>query len=422
MSAPPRIPRRTRAASVLHCISMAGMLTAAVAARAQVLDQRPARDVIGMSLADFLTLLREGKDPGARLTAIQQFCSNAKRYRRPIVEDSTVLLFYQGDAGRVSVPGDINGWRVSNDVMTRVEGTDFFYLARKSDPRSRFEYKFAVDSTWVLDPNNSCQAMGGFGPNSEVCMPGYRPPPEILYREEIRHGTLDTLSLRCTALGRSYPVFVYRPYGFSRSRRQFPAIFVTDGGEYLSLGLMHNILDNLIAEKRIRPLVAVFVDPRTDVRDSRTSMRMTDYAMSDTFVKFLVRDVRSRLMKKYRLTHDPKETGIMGASLGGLIATYAAYVRPDVFGVCVSQSPAYWINNGAIFQLIERGGKKPVRFSIDTGTMHDSQKDARAMRDLLLKEGFSVRYAESPEGHNWANWRARIPGILTTFWGGAGKE
>ncbi len=193
-------------------------------------------------------------------------------------------------------------------------------------------------------------------------------------------------------------------------------IFVTDGGEYLSLGLMHNVLDNLIAGRRIRPVVAVFIDPRTDIGNSGTSKRMTDYAMSDTFVTFLIHDVRSRLIKEYRLTSDPGETAIMGASLGGLIATYAAYSRPEVFGLCAAQSPSYWFNGGAVIRLIRDGERRPVRFYIDTGTMRDSQTEAQAMRDVLLEKGYALRYAEYPEGHNWANWRARIADILITFW------
>ncbi len=419
MTSKARLTRRrtkTTLRSALQCVSIAGMLTAAMAVRAQVLEQKTAREVLGMRLENLLTLLQEKGDPAARDSAIAHLLREAKRYGQPIVENSTVLIFYNGKARRVSAPGDLNGWRASEDTLTRVAGTDFFYLARKVDPRSRFEYKLVVDSAWILDPVNTRQVMGGFGPNSEVWMPRYSPPKDITYREGIRHGSVDTLSIQSKTLGRTHPVFVYRPHGFARTRGQFPVIFVTDGGEYLSLGLMHNVLDNLIAERRIRPIVAIFIDPRTDVRDSRTSKRMTDYAMSDTFVTFLIDDVRSRLLKKYRLTSDPHETAIMGASLGGLIATYASFTRPEVFGLCASQSPSFWVNGGAVIRLIKDGEKKPVRFYIDTGTMLDSQAEADAMRKVLLEKGYALHYAEYPEGHNWANWRAHIADILTTFW------
>jgi enterochelin esterase-like enzyme len=37
------------------------------------------------------------------------------------------------------------------------------------------------------------------------------------------------------------------------------------------------------------------------------------------------------------------------------------------------------------------------------------------MRDMLIGNGYSVKYAEHPEGHNWAHWRAYIDDILTFF-------
>jgi enterochelin esterase-like enzyme len=419
MTAKTRLTRRrtrTSLRSALQCVSMAGMLTAAMAVRAQVLEQKPAREVLGMRLENLLALFQQKGNPAARDSAIEHLLRKAKRYGQPIVEDSTVLFFYYGKARRVSAPGDLNGWHISEDTLTRVPGTDFFYLARKADPRSRFEYKLAVDSVWILDPANTRQAMGGFGPNSEVWMPRYSPPEDISYREGIRHGSLDTLSIRSKTLGRTHPAFVYRPHGFARMKGHLPVVFVTDGGEYLSHGLMHNVLDNLIAEKRIRPIVAIFIDPRTDIRNSGTSRRMTEYAMSDTFVTFLINDVRARLMKKYRLTSNPGETAVMGASLGGLIAAYASYRRPDVFGLCAAQSPSFWVNHGAVIRLFRESEKKPIRFYIDTGTIRDSQAEADEMRTVLLEKGYTLHYAEYPEGHNWANWRARIADILTTFW------
>lgn len=40
-----------------------------------------------------------------------------------------------------------------------------------------------------------------------------------------------------------------------------PALFVHDGEDALKFGLFANVLDNLIADKRIEPIVAVFVPP-----------------------------------------------------------------------------------------------------------------------------------------------------------------
>ena len=126
---------------------------------------------------------------------------------------------------------------------------------------------------------------------------------------------------------------------------------------------------------------------------------------------------RPFLQSKYRLAMRPGQTAIMGASLGGLIATYAAIRRSDIFGLCAVQSPAYQVNQDSIFTLVAAAGRKPVRFYLDTGTLRDAQMRARKMKELLETEGYSLAYAEYPEGHNWVNWRARVSHILTYFWG-----
>ena len=104
--------------------------------------------------------------------------------------------------------------------------------------------------------------------------------------------------------------------------------------------------------------------------------------------------------------------------MGGLISTYALLTRPTMFANCASQSPAYRRGDSAVFVLARTTPvNKELRFYIDTGTIHDTQDDARPVQALLTERGFSVEYAEYPEGHNWKNWRSRIPRILTKFFG-----
>lgn len=393
------------------------MFTMAMSARSRPFDTRDALEALGERFEDSLARIQAQQHPTLRGIAAEEFVEKLRRYGRPYTEGNKVFFVYKGEAKRVSVPSDLNGWDSSADKMKRVRGTNLLYLKKRIDEAARFEYKLAVDSNWVLDPLNMQQAMGGYGPNSEVWMPAYSPPAEIEYRNDIRHGSVDAFSIRGKFLKRSHPVFVYTPPGYSESKRPFPTMYVTDGGEYISLALMLNVLDTMIADGRIQPIIAVFIDPRTDVRDSETSKRMTDYMMNDKFVDFLITELRPTITKRYRTKLDPKQTAILGASLGGLFATYAAYTRPDVFGLCAAQSPAYWITDGALTRMISRGPKKPVKISIDTGIIRDAQDGARGMKRVLKRKRYALRYAEYPESHNWVNWRARIPQILTFFWG-----
>lgn len=408
---------RTTLASTVRYLSAVSLLTSSALARAQTLDQRSSTSAPGGTFPGFLARVAAAADDASRLALAREFALRMRQYGRPIIEDSTVYFLYVGDAARVSVPSDLNGWSPSTDTMISLPGTNLFYLPKSVPAAARFEYKLLVDSAWILDPLNPQQAIGGFGANSEIWMPRYRPPEEIAHREGIAHGTIDTLFVTGTQIGRTHPLFVYLPAGYRRTDRAFPVIVVTDGGEYLTLALMHTVLDNLIADGRIEPVVGVFVDPRTDVNDSRTSMRMQDYAMSDSFVAFLTDDVLPLVRRKYRLAPDPRSTAVLGASLGGLIATYAALRRPDVFGLCGAQSPSYWWNDDAIIRLTAGLPTRDILLAITAGTIRDAQEGSRRMKAVLEEKRYRFTYEEHPEGHNWGNWRAHLAGILTTFWG-----
>ena len=76
--------------------------------------------------------------------------------------------------------------------------------------------------------------------------------------------------------------------------------------------------------------------PRSDKDSIRNKVEYTVY--SDAFLKFLVRELKPAIDKKYRTKSDTKNTFIGGSSMGGLISMYATCEYPDVFGgaICMS--------------------------------------------------------------------------------------
>jgi enterochelin esterase family protein len=409
--------RRPTLKATLHFISAASLLTTAASAPGQVPERTSPHEILGKSFTAFLADLRSETDHDRREALARKAIASLEKLRSPMVEDSTVHFLYHGKAKHVTIPSDLNGWNPSADSMKQVPGTGLFYLTSHPGGASRFEYKLVVDSVWMTDPLNKRLAIGGYGPNSEIWMPGYVPPEEIVPRQGIQHGILDTIWFKSALLGRTHPVYIYLPASYQPRGVPYPSIWVTDGGEYLTLGLMLNVLDNLIADGRISPVVAVFVDPRTDPRDAGTSTRMYDYTMKDTLVNALADELRSRLIKKYNLSMRASETAVMGASLGGLTATFAGFQRPEVFGVVAAQSPSYWWADEAILALVQKKEKTDIRIYIDTGTIRDAKDESRKMKAILESKGYEIAYAEYPEGHNWVNWRSRLDEILVFFQG-----
>ena len=330
--------------------------------------------------------------------------------------DSTATFLYRGPGRRICVAGDADGWNPAEGEMHRVAGTTLFALTWRLDPAARCEYKLVVDSAWILDPLNPLRVTGGFGDNSELRMPGYVFPVESIARTGVRRGRLDTAGITSGRLGRSLRVIIYTPAAYGPEGPPLPAWYVTDGGEFLGLARANVVLDNLIADGVLAPLLAVFIDPRTG--PSGQNMRMTDYALNDRFVAAVAGEVLPYVRAHYRTRSDPAGTGIMGASMGGLIATYAALTRSDVFGLCGALSPSYQWEHDTVLALARALPRRDVRFYIATGTIRDAQERARVMRDLLKAKGYDVRYDEVPESHNWLNWTGRLRRLFTQPGGG----
>ena len=103
--------------------------------------------------------------------------------------------------------------------------------------------------------------------------------------------------------------------------------------------------------------------------------------------------------------------------MGGLIATYAALTRSDVFGLCGALSPSYQWAHDTMFAVVRTLPRRPVRFYIATGTLHDARERARIVHALLKEKGYDVAYDEVPESHNWLNWTGRLRRLFVTLRG-----
>ena len=178
---------------------------------------------------------------------------------------------------------------------------------------------------------------------------------------------------------------------------------------------MNIVIDNLLATKKIQPVIGVFIDPRTELSDPSTNQRMKEYSANDAYLDFLEKELSPYLAKHYNTLEQSQSRMIMGASMGGLIATYAALVRPEFFPNCAAQSPAYKQADSAVIKLLRKTKLTKIKAWIETGTINDTQSEANLVYELLRRSGATVKYSEYPEGHNWSNWRARLAQILEHF-------
>ena len=126
-------------------------------------------------------------------------------------------------------------------------------------------------------------------------------------------------------------VWVYTPPGYRSTGAPADLVVVFDGRMYIDRMLAPITFDNLIAAKRIAPVVAVFVENPFSVRNDELS---ANPAYADFVATELVPWVRQR----FNVTKDPRRVVIAGASAGGGGAMYVALQHSNVFGNVLSQS------------------------------------------------------------------------------------
>ena len=329
----------------------------------------------------------------------------------PLCEnDTTVFFIAQRSATTLSVTGDASNWDAKGSAMTRIGATNLWYCRQNFEADARLDYKFVVNGNlWVLDEHNPLTCRGGFGVNSELRMPRYRVSPEYQFSSDIPHGVLHDTTFESTLLGNSRKVRIYTPPGYEASNDSFPVILFHDGLEYITLAQANNILDYLISQKRIMPVIAVFVPPVN---------RSEEYVFPQlqAFMQFIVRDVMAGVDASYRTRRSPAARAVLGASNGGNISLWLGYQYPHVFGNIGAQSSYI---APSLSERFQSGAKLDLKLYLDLGT-YDIPLLMRQVLNfipMLKEKGYPFLYREYHQGHSWGNWRAHLKDALEYFFG-----
>ena len=180
-------------------------------------------------------------------------------------------------------------------------------------------------------------------------------------------------------------------------------MIVYDGNDYLRRAQLVTIVDNLIADKRIRPIALAFLQ-------NGRSRRSVEYFCSDATLAWLDREVLPLARKHLRLLNvgdQPGVYGVLGASAGGLMSMYTGLRMPEIFGKVLCQSGVFEIDERdfAAVDLVRYGQARDLQIWMDVGTLDELLEDNRRMVALLDKRQYNVIYREFSAGHNYTAWR-----------------
>lgn len=237
-------------------------------------------------------------------------------------------------------------------------------------------------------------------------------------------------------------VWVYLPPDYHvRMDQHYPVLYMFDGQNvfdqatsYAGEWEVDETCESLIPAGLMEPLIVVAVDngglgriyEYTPWYDPGFGDGGGGEAHLQEFITVLMPWVDS----SYRTRTGPHNTGLAGSSLGGLMSLYAVYAHSDVFGLIGGLSPSIWWFDDELLDYASGQPKPPAKVYMDMGTIEsgsmvdedgngvdDNIDDLRAMRDLMVGQGFvldeDLMVVEDEGGmHSEWFWAQRFPVTL----------
>ncbi|MBX3224532.1 MAG: esterase family protein [Labilithrix sp.] len=320
-------------------------------------------------------------------------------------------------AGPWKAAGSFSGWSTAGAVaLAAVDGTDLWAGETTIGRGASFEYKLVSGDTFLEDPRAQNVVWDGidrgFGKRGELNAVGHPGDTPASRGRMVALG-----KVHAQKLGDDRDVWIHYPAAYDGDAcTKLPSIVFHDGLESLTRGGFAQAADALYATRPDLAAVLVFVGlPSQDVRMAQYTV-MSDGAKGADYVDFLVDDLAPLVEARARLCSAPAARGVAGASLGGLISTFAGFERPDRFGWIGAQSGSYFWADDAMITRAASEPKKPLRIYLDSGCPDDNCVVTDRLADVLAAKGYDhVRIKQAGASHDWSFWRDRLGGLLTHF-------
>ena len=331
-----------------------------------------------------------------------QLLERARKEGAPLIDGETVTFLWAGKKAPLLV-GDFSDWEDNPIALEKAAPGIWAYLARFPID-AYLEYRFIDPETEAGLPDrfNARAVPNGLGDTNQFFyMPEARPSPLTRRGRGIPRGTLTrhVLHAENMQVGDRRTVHLYQP----PTGQPCPLVVVYDGNDYLQQGKLTQIVDNLIAQQRIRPIALAMIA-------NHSQARAVEYGCNDTTLNVILAKLLPLAQQKLNLI-DPREIPgaytVMGASMGGMMALYTGLRAPEVFGQVLAQSGAYRLDRFAsvVIDLARYAPVAPVKIWMDVGEFEFLLAANREMHALLNERGYHVGYREYPGGHNYTSWR-----------------
>ena len=322
-------------------------------------------------------------------------------------------------------------WLGYTGTLEMTQGQDGVWSVTVPQPSPElYTYTFVVDGVSMLDPSNIFVQRDGSRYMNAVLIPGGYADD---YAESSKPGNVDHVWYYSAENGMTRRMYVYTPYGFDRNDRKtkYPVLYLLHGGggdedAWSTLGRTCQILDNLIATGKARPMIVVMPNGNPNQYAAQTlgipvKPDVREYASGFDNYSSLVSDILPYIEKNYPVIKDRRCRAVAGLSMGGGQSFFIAFRNVDLFSN-VGIFSSGLIGSAAIggepfdaeshFPGMYSSPSKYNRFDViylSCGEQDNRIDGMKDFRDNLEKKGYrGVVWKQYPGGHEWKVWRRNL--------------
>lgn len=164
---------------------------------------------------------------------------------------------------------------------------------------------------------------------------------------DVPHGTVQSREYKSKALGTDRKVVVYTPPNYEKSTDRYPVLYLLHGANSIETswtqsGKANVILDNLLADGKIKPMVVVMPFGYAFQRAPGAGRggALENKTQREGFTRDFLEDVLPMIEATFRVYADQDHRAIAGLSLGGAQALAIGLTHPDLFSRIAAFSPA----------------------------------------------------------------------------------
>ena len=372
----------------------------------------------------------------ALLIGVTMFAQQALWGTAPVVspeihDNNTVTFRFKAPkAVRVQLTGDFlpvqkNAKFEAPGIVDLKEGQEGVWEYTTPEPLKPelYSYSFIVDGLRMNDPANVYLIRDVSTLTNVFIIGGDR--ADFYKVNPVPHGTVSRIWYDSPALGLERRMTVYTPVGYETSGKRYPVLYLLHGmgGDeeaWISLGRTAQILDNLIAQGKARPMIVVMPNgnasqeaaPGESSRGMVPPTMQLPKTMEGSYEQAFPEIVKF-IDKNYRTIKSKSGRAIAGLSMGGFHSLHISKQYPDMFNYIGLFSAAIMPNkevSSPVYENMEgklkvQFDKNPALYWIAIGKTDFLYKANEEYRKLLDEKGYKYTYYESDEGHIWKNWR-----------------